>query len=165
MNWRTINTETRSFWKKMIFQKRWTPWDVTLLMLFPLTPFCIFESNISGFPQLFCRTDIFSNCTSVHPCPTVMRLLLPGERNVSPWHFLQVVDRGRFASEAVVGVVVCHDGGGPQLTELAVWTLQLQLNGLQLCVFTPIHWWHENKRAVLFHYWDIDIIIILIKNK
>lgn len=79
MNWRTINTETRSFWKKMIFQKlgslQWTPWDVTLLMLFPLTPFCIFESNISGFPQLFCRTDIFSNCTSAHPCPTVMRLL------------------------------------------------------------------------------------------
>lgn len=63
----------------------------------------------------------------------------PGEGDVPPRDFLQVVHRCRLASEAVVGVVVGHDGGGPQLAELAVWALQLQLNGLQLCVFPPVH--------------------------
>lgn len=71
--------------------------------------------------------------------------LSPGEGDVASRHFLQVADRRRFAGEAVVGVVVGHDGGGPQLTELTVRTLQLQLNGLQLCVFTSIHWWEENE--------------------
>lgn len=78
--------------------------------------------------------------------------LLPGERDITSRYFLQVVDRCSFAGEAVVGVVVGHDGGGPQLTELAVWTLQLQLNRLQLCVFTPVHWWDENERQVSFHH-------------
>lgn len=64
----------------------------------------------------------------------------PGEGDVPARDLLQVVDRRRLASEAVVGVVVGHDGGGPQLAELAVWALQLQLNGLQLCVFPPVHW-------------------------
>jgi len=63
----------------------------------------------------------------------------PGEGDVAPRHFLQVVDGRRLAPEAVVGVVVGHDGGGAQLAELAVWTLQLQLDGLQLGVFTPVH--------------------------
>lgn len=80
--------------------------------------------------------------------------LLPGERNVTTWHFLKVIDWCRLASEAVVGVVVCHDGGGPQLTELAVWALQLQLNRLQLGVLPPVHWWDGNER-VWFPYWDI----------
>lgn len=72
--------------------------------------------------------------------------LLPGEGDVAPRHLLQVVDRRRLAGEAVVGVVVGHDGGGPELTELAVRTLQLQLDGLQLSVFTPVHWWDGNKK-------------------
>lgn len=63
----------------------------------------------------------------------------PCEGDVTPRHFLQIIDGCRLPGEAVVGVVVGHDGGGPQLTELAVWTLQLQLNRLQLSVFTPVH--------------------------
>ena len=66
--------------------------------------------------------------------------LVPGEGDISPRHFLQVGDRCRLPGEAVVGVVVGHDGGGPQLAELTVWTLQLQLDGLQLRMFTPVHW-------------------------
>lgn len=70
-------------------------------------------------------------CSRRHP---------PGEGDVSPRHLLQVVDGRRLASEAVVGVVVGHDGGGPQLAQLTVGTLQLQLNGLQLRVLAPVHW-------------------------
>lgn len=66
--------------------------------------------------------------------------LSPGEGNVASRYLLQVADRRRFACEAVVWVVVGHDGGGSQLAELTVWTLQLQLNGLQLRVFSSIHW-------------------------
>lgn len=76
----------------------------------------------------------------------------PGEGDVTSGHFFQVIDRRRLASEAVVGVVVGHDGGGPQLTEFAVRTLQLQLNRLQFCVFTPVHWGDENERGASFHY-------------
>lgn len=76
----------------------------------------------------------------------------PGEGDVAARHFLQVIDRRRLACEAVVGVVVGHDGGGPQLTELAVWTLQLQLNRLQLCVFTSVHWGDGKERGESSHY-------------
>lgn len=65
----------------------------------------------------------------------------PGEGDVSPRHLLQVVDGRRLAGEAVVGVVVGHDGGGAQLAQLAVGALQLQLDGLQLRVLAPVHWW------------------------
>lgn len=65
----------------------------------------------------------------------------PGEGDVSPRHLLQVVDGRRLAGEAVVGVVVGHDGGGTQLAQLAVGALQLQLDGLQLRVLAPVHWW------------------------
>lgn len=77
--------------------------------------------------------------------------VLPGEGDVTAGDFLQVVHRRRLPGEAVVGVVVGHDGGGPQLTELAVWTLQLQLNGLQLRVFTPVHWRDEKEGGISFH--------------
>lgn len=66
--------------------------------------------------------------------------LLPGERDVPTRDFLQVVHGRRLPSEAVVGVVVSHDGGSPQLTELAVRALQLQLYRLELRVFPPVHW-------------------------
>lgn len=64
----------------------------------------------------------------------------PGEGDVAPRHLLQVVDGRRLAGEAVVGVVVGHDGGGTQLAQLAVGALQLQLDGLQLRVLAPVHW-------------------------
>lgn len=64
----------------------------------------------------------------------------PGEGDVPPRHLLQVVDGRRLAGEAVVGVVVGHDGGGSQLAQLAVGALQLQLDGLQLRVLAPVHW-------------------------
>lgn len=72
-----------------------------------------------------------------------MRCHTPGERDVSPRHLLQVVDGRRLPGEAVVGVVISHDGGGAQLAQLAVGTLQLQLDGLQLCVLAPVHWQGE----------------------
>ena len=65
---------------------------------------------------------------------------LPGEGDVAAWHLLQVVDGCRLAGKAVVGVVVRHDGGGPQLAQLAVGALELQLDGLQLCVLPSVHW-------------------------
>lgn len=69
----------------------------------------------------------------------------PGEGDVSPRHLLQVVDGRRLAGEAVVGVVVGHDGGGSQLAQLAVGALQLQLDGLQLRVLAPVHWRGEKR--------------------
>lgn len=84
-------------------------------------------------------------------CGSVMKPLVPAEGDVSPRDLLQVVHRCHLAGEAVVGVVVGHDGGGPQLTELAVRTLQLQLNRLQLCVFTPVHCWDANEGDISFH--------------
>lgn len=72
-------------------------------------------------------------------CGPLTSALVPGEGDVAARHFLQVVDRRRLAGETVVWVVVGHDGGRPQLAELAVWTLQLQLDRLQLCVFTSVH--------------------------
>lgn len=66
-------------------------------------------------------------------------LLLPGEGDVPTGDFFQVVYWRRLASEAIVGVVVGHDGGGPQLTELAVRALKLQLYRLQLRVLPPVH--------------------------
>lgn len=88
------------------------------------------------------QTGVFTAAHSNRPAAFGCGILklLPGEGDVASRHFLQVVDRGRLTGETVVGIIVGHDGGGPQLTELAVWTLQLQLNRLQLCVFTPVHW-------------------------
>lgn len=94
----------------------------------------------------------FADVDRCFHCTRVIHLLLldvecgsflPGEGDVASRHFLQVIDRGRLTGEAVVWVIVGHDGGGTQLTELAVWTLQLQLDRLQLCVFTSVHWRDE----------------------
>lgn len=114
-------------------------------------------------PKMFVQVDFHGYCMKLRSCNFQTMLtcqnkrngLSPGKGNVSSRHFLQVIDWGRLACKAVVGVVVRHDGGGSQFTELAVWTLQLKLDGLQLCVLTPVHWWEENERRVSFHYWNI----------
>lgn len=64
---------------------------------------------------------------------------LPDEGDVFSRHLFKVTNGGGFPCKAVVGVVVCHDGGGTQLAEFVLWALQLHLHGLQLLVLAAIH--------------------------
>lgn len=49
---------------------------------------------------------------------------IPQKSYVFTWNFLEVVERGRLAREAVVGVIVGHDGGGADLAEFILGTMQ-----------------------------------------
>lgn len=64
---------------------------------------------------------------------------LPDEGDVFSRHLFKVTNGRGLSCKAVVGVVVCHDGGGTQLAQFVFWALQLHLHGLQLLVLAAIH--------------------------
>lgn len=57
---------------------------------------------------------------------------VPQECDVLAGNFFQVAERCGLASEAVVGVVVSHDGGGADLAKLVLWTLQTAPHSVQV---------------------------------
>lgn len=130
------------FTADQLFNANWSRWSFASFL-------CYFVVSLLFRYIFFPQTIISLSFKSLFICVRICRLwlwaLVPGEGDVAARHLLQVVDRRRLATEAVVGVVVGHDGGGPQLAQLAVRTLQLQLDGLQLRVFAPVHWREEEE--------------------
>lgn len=68
------------------------------------------------------------------------KMHLPDEGDVFSRHLFKVTNGCGLSCKAVVGVVVCHDGGGTQLAQFVLWALQLHLHGLQLLVLAAVHW-------------------------
>lgn len=97
-----------------------------------------------GFVGLLLERSVVLGVTSsplepsLNPSPECLQHL-PNEGDMLPGHLLEVADGRRLASEAVVGVVVGHDGGGAELAQLILRALQLQLHGLQLLVLPAVH--------------------------
>lgn len=57
---------------------------------------------------------------------------VPQKSYVFTWNFLEVVKRGRLAREAVIGVIVRHDGGRTDLAEFVLGTVQATPDGVQV---------------------------------
>lgn len=57
---------------------------------------------------------------------------LPQESYVFAWNFLQLIERGSLSCKAVVRVVIRHDGGGADLAEFVLWTVQASPHCMQV---------------------------------
>lgn len=64
--------------------------------------------------------------------------LIPQQGDVLAWHLLEVAERGGLAGEAVVGVVVSHDGGGADLTQLVLRTLEPHPDRVQVVLLSVV---------------------------
>lgn len=75
---------------------------------------------------------------------------VPEECDVLAGNFLQVAERRGLAGEAVVGVVVRHDGGGADLAQLVLWALQTPPHSVQVVLPAIPHYKQrrrQNKEA------------------
>lgn len=69
--------------------------------------------------------DIMSRCAVPEKCYVFAR------------NFLQFIEWGSLPCKAVVGVVVCHDGGGANLAQFVLWTVQTAPHCMQV-VLPPV---------------------------
>lgn len=72
---------------------------------------------------------------------------VPEECDVLARHLLQFVERGGLPREAVVGVVVGHDGGGADLAQFVLWALQAAPHGVQIALPSEPHYRQRQGRG------------------
>lgn len=78
----------------------------------------------------------FLSCAREQP----MQRALPKQRDVLPWDLLQLAQSGGLPCEAVVGVVICHDGWCADFAQFIFWALQSCSGSFQLLLLKVINW-------------------------
>lgn len=63
---------------------------------------------------------------------TMSSCAVPQKCYILTGNFLQFIERGSFPRKAVVGVVVRHDGGGANLAQFVLWTVQTPPHCMQV---------------------------------
>lgn len=68
------------------------------------------------------------------------RRAVPEKGYVLARYLLQFIEWSCLSCKAVVGVVVCHDGGGADLAQLVLWALQTPPHCMQVVLPAVPHW-------------------------
>lgn len=88
---------------------------------------------VSVWDQVNCPKVAIKNFPLEHLSPKMLVCgSEPEQGDVLAWNLLQVAERRGLACEAVVGVVIGHDGGGADLAQLVLWALQTPPYSMQV---------------------------------